>query len=168
MKLGELQRIAQEEDRGVIADDVVVAFGGVELQREAARVAPGVVRAAALTGHRGEPDHRLAHGSRLEHRGLGERADILGDLEPPEGARALGVGLTLGHPFAVELRQLLDEVVVVQQDRSVWADGQRMLVAFYRDAGIRRGRCGVRVGHCRAFRCGDWRASRTGVRGRTG
>jgi hypothetical protein len=40
------------------------------------------------------------------------------------------VRLTLGYPFAVELRQLLDEVVVVQKDRSVRADGQRMVVAF--------------------------------------
>jgi hypothetical protein len=38
---GELQRITEEEDRGVIADDVVIAFGGVKLQREAAQVTPG-------------------------------------------------------------------------------------------------------------------------------
>jgi hypothetical protein len=53
-EIRELQRIAQEEHRGVVADDVVVALGGAKLQREAARVAPGVW-AAALAGHCGEP-----------------------------------------------------------------------------------------------------------------
>jgi hypothetical protein len=47
------------------------------------------------------------------------------------------VRLTLGYPFAGELCQLLDEVVVVQKDRSVRADGQRMVVAFHQDAGMR-------------------------------
>ena len=108
----ELQRIAQEEHRGVVADDVVIAFGGVELQREAARVAPGIW-AAALTGHRGEPDHRLSRGAGLKHRRLRERADVVGHLEPPESTRALGMWLAFGHPFAIELRQLLDEVMVV-------------------------------------------------------
>ena len=141
---GELQRIAQEEHRGVVADDVVIAFGGVELQREAARVAPGVW-AATLTGHRGEPDHRLGCGARLKHRRLGERADIVGYLEPPESARTLGVRLAFGHALAIELRHLLDEVVIVQQDRPVGADGQRVLVTFDRDAGIRRRRWVGRV-----------------------
>jgi hypothetical protein len=38
----ELHGVAQEEDRGVVADQVVVALGRVELQREAAHVAPRV------------------------------------------------------------------------------------------------------------------------------
>jgi hypothetical protein len=50
------------------------------------------------------------------------------------------VGPAFGHAFAVELRQLLDEVMVVQQDRSVRADGQRVLAALDRDAGIGRRR----------------------------
>jgi hypothetical protein len=62
------------------------------------------------------------------------------ESQPPEGARTLGVGLAFGHAFAVELRQLLDEVMVVQGDRSVRPDGQRVLVALDRDAGIGRRR----------------------------
>src|ERR1700688_2044018 len=47
----ELQRIANEKYRRVVAHHVVDALAGVELQRESARVAPGV-RTAALTGDR--------------------------------------------------------------------------------------------------------------------
>jgi hypothetical protein len=35
---------------------------------------------------------------------------------------------TLRHALAVELRELLDEVVVVQDDRAVGADGLRVRV----------------------------------------
>ncbi len=42
MKSGELQRVLDEEHRGVVADEVVVALFGVELQGEAARVSDGV------------------------------------------------------------------------------------------------------------------------------
>ena len=72
----ELQRVADEEHRGVVPDHVVVALGGVELQREAARVAPGV-GAAPLAGHGGEPDQRVRAGAGLEHRGLGVGADVV-------------------------------------------------------------------------------------------
>src|SRR5699024_9146109 len=43
----ELDGVADEEDRRVVADHVVVALVGVELQGESARVTPGV-RAALL------------------------------------------------------------------------------------------------------------------------
>jgi hypothetical protein len=61
--------------------------------------------------------------------------------------------LTLRHAFAVELRHLLNEVVIVEQDRTVRADGERVLVAFDGDPGIRRRRWGLCVGHRPPFRC---------------
>ena len=42
MKSGELDGIANEEDRSVVAYQVVVAFGGVEFHRETAWVTPGI------------------------------------------------------------------------------------------------------------------------------
>ena len=49
-KVLELHRIANKEDRRVVAHHVVVAFGGVELQGETARIAPGI-GAAAFARH---------------------------------------------------------------------------------------------------------------------
>ena len=54
----ELHGVADEEDRGVVADEVVVALGGVELQREPAGVAPGV-GGALLAGDGGEARQHL-------------------------------------------------------------------------------------------------------------
>jgi hypothetical protein len=39
-------------------------------------------------------------------------------------AAALSMHDTLGHPLAVELRHLLDHVVVLEQDRAIGANGQ--------------------------------------------
>jgi hypothetical protein len=55
------------------------------------------------------------------------------------------VRLALAYPFAVEPRHLLDEVVIVQQDRSVRADRERMLIALDRNTGIRRRRRGLNI-----------------------
>jgi len=46
--------------------------------------------------------------------------------------------LTLGDALAVEIRHLLHEVMIVDDNRAVGADGERMLVA--RDWGARVGR----------------------------
>ena len=143
----EVDRVPHEEDRRVVADEVVVALGGVELQREAAQVPPHV-GAAALPGHGREPGHHPGGGSRLEHRRLGVGADVAGDLEPAERAAALGVRLPLLDPLPVEVGHLLDQVTVLQQDRAARADGERIRVALDRDAGIvRLDRVGLRAGH---------------------
>ena len=73
VEVGELQRVAEEEDRGVVADDVPVALLGVELHGEAADVALGVGR-AALAG---------------DGREAGEHLGLLADLAEDLGARVL-------------------------------------------------------------------------------
>src|SRR5690242_1995723 len=53
--------------------------------------------------------------------------------------------LALGDALAVEVRHLLDQVLVLEQDRPVGSDGEGELVAGNRGAGV-RGRAGF-VGH---------------------
>ena len=93
-----------------------------------------------LTGHRREADHDLGLGARLEDGGLGDWTDIVRDDEGAEGATTFGMGLTLRDPFPIEVGHLLNEVEVVQDDRAVGPDGERVLLAGDRDAGIGRGR----------------------------
>ena len=112
----ELRRVADEEDRRVVADQVVVALLGVELQREAARVAHGVGE-ALLAGHGREAgEHRRcacrpATGSAA----LVNWRHVVGHLEEAVRAAALGVHDALGHALAVEVLHLLHDVVVVQR-----------------------------------------------------
>ena len=54
-QVGELDRVLDEEDRDVVADEIPIALLGVELDREAAHVARQVGR-ALVAGHGGEAD----------------------------------------------------------------------------------------------------------------
>ena len=63
-------------------------------------------------------------------------ADVLGDLETAKRAASLGVRLPLWNPLPVPVRHLLDEIVIVQQDRTVGADGERVLIAGDWNAGV--------------------------------
>src|SRR5690606_16093121 len=54
-------------------------------------------------------------------------------------AAALRVGLTLRHLLPVEVRHLLEEVHVVQQQRTIRPDGQRVAVARRGPSGASRG-----------------------------
>ncbi len=119
---------------------------GVELHREPARVTPGV-GAAPLAGHRGEPDQHLGLGARLEHRRPGVGAHVPGDPEGAERPAALGVRLALRDPLPVEIGHLLHQVVVLQQDRAIRSDGQRMLHAGDGRTAVRRGGAGLGCGH---------------------
>ena len=118
----ELHRVLDEEDRDVVADQVPVAFVGVELHREAADVARGVGR-AALAEHRREADE-----DRRLLAGLGEdrRARVLASsgsiaLEVAVRRRAAGVHDALGDPLVIEVGDLLAKDEVLEQRRPAQA-----------------------------------------------
>ena len=136
VEVGELERIAHEEHRRVVADQVPVAFLGVELQREAANVALRIGR-TALAGDGGEAG---------EHFGL--LADLRKDLRPSVfrdvvghgkgavGAGALGVHAPLGDHLAVEVGELLQVPDILQQLRPARAGGHDVLVVGNWASGI--------------------------------
>jgi hypothetical protein len=127
----------------VVTDHVEVALRRVELQRKPARVAPRVW-AASLACHGGEPDQRVGLGARLEYRSPGVLTDVAGHLEVPESAATLGVRLAFRDALPVELGHLLDQVVILQKNRAVRTDRQRLLVAGCGGTAVG---CGVALGH---------------------
>ena len=134
-EVGELDGVLDEEHRGVVADEVVVSLFGVELHRKTARIAPGV-RAALLTGDGREADERLGLLTRLQERGLRVLADVVCDDEFTESTAALGVDDALRDTLAVELRELLDQVVVMKEHRPLNTRGQRFVITCDRDTEI--------------------------------
>jgi hypothetical protein len=65
--VGELHRVADEEDLQVVPDDVPVAGLGVHLDREAARVAQRLGRVAAVDDAREAHEQRRALARAAEH-----------------------------------------------------------------------------------------------------
>src|SRR3989304_9199166 len=128
VEIGELERIAQEEYRRVVAYHVPVAFLGVELEREAPNIPLGISR-AAFAGYRGETGKQLGLLADLrENPGAGVFGDVVGDGEGAVGAGTLGVHAAFGDYFTVEMGELLQKPHILQQLRSARAGSHYILV----------------------------------------
>ena len=138
----ELDAVADEEDRGVVAHEVVVALGGVELHGETAGVAPGV-GGAVLAGDGGETDQHLGVDTRLQESGLGVLGNVLAGVEGADAPPPLA-----HHPLrdtlTVELGELFDQIVVGQDNGAVSAGSLRVGVGSNGSTGLRSGHSGRR------------------------
>ena len=144
VEVGEAQRIAEEEHRRVVADDVPVAFLGVELERSAADVALGVGGAALAGDGREAGEHRRLLADLGKDLRLGKARDVVRHREGAVGAPALCMHAALGDHLAVEMRQLLEQPDVLQQRRAARAGGH--------DVGVVGDRCAGFIGE--TLRCG--------------
>ena len=119
----EEDRVPDEEDWGVVPDQVPVSLLGVELDGEPPGVAGGVGRSRLPPdgGEAGDDGGALPHLG--EDVGLAVLGDVVGHLEVAKGARALGVHHALGDALPVEVRHLVDELGVLQEEGAAGADG---------------------------------------------
>jgi hypothetical protein len=116
-EVGELLRIADEEDWGVVASHVPVALLGVELEGEPTRVTVGVSRSllASDSGEAKEDRGALANGA--QELGLGEVAYVLGHLKKAMGSGTLRVNNSLWDTLTVKVGELVNQVEVLQESR---------------------------------------------------
>ena len=135
-EVGELERVADEEHRRIVADQIPVAFFGVELDGKTTHVALGIC-CSPFTGHGGKAHEKRGLLAWLgEQGGLGVAGDVTRDGEGAERTRALGMHAALGDHFAVEMGQLFQEPHVLQQHRATGAGSQAVLVVGHRCAGL--------------------------------
>ncbi|MNF54933.1 hypothetical protein D3C84_363770 [compost metagenome] len=133
-KVWKLQWITNEEHGGIVANDVPVAFLGVELQGEPARITLGIGRTTLAT-HGGKPqESRGLLANCLKQLRAGVLSDIACHGERTVGTRAFGVYTALRDVFTVEVGKLLDQVKVVEQQRATRAGGTGILVIGNRSA----------------------------------
>lgn len=84
------------------------------------------VRRTRLAADTGEArGHRRPLADLVEDHGFRVRRDVVRDLEVAECARALGVHNTLRNAFAIEMRDLVDVVGVLEEDGTARASRQR-------------------------------------------
>jgi hypothetical protein len=128
-QVGELDRVLDEEDRDVVADQIPVALIGVEFHREAAHVAGRVDRArAAGHGREAGEDRRASCPScwnrrRLVSSGIGSCA-----FEIAMRGRPARVHDAFGDALVVEMEDLLAQDEIFQQGRAARAGLQAVLV----------------------------------------
>ena len=126
-KVGELDGIANEEDRSVITYQVVVAFGGVKFHRETAGVTPSV-GGTGLARHGRETNQQLSFNARLKERRTGVLRNVFGSFKVAVCAGSLRVHHTLGYTLTVELSELFNSVNIMQNDGTIGAHGERMII----------------------------------------
>ena len=136
-EVGELQRVADEEDRRVVAGEIPIPVRRVELDREAAGI-PHRVGGALGPRHGGEADEHvglLAGHREHVHAGPAGRLGV-GDRERPVRPGTDGVHDPFRNAFPVEPGELLDEVLIGEQDRTGGTGRLAVLVVGNRSAGL--------------------------------
>ncbi len=143
-KVRKFHRVLNEEDRDVVADDVPVAFLGIQLDGKAAHIARKVHR-TLVTRHGRKPHKgRNAAARLLEQMRGSDLAQCLGRLEIAMRAVATGMDHALRDALMVEMEDLFAHGEIFQQGRAARACAQGILVV-----GNRRALCG---GHPLAIR----------------
>ena len=117
-EVGKLHRVLDEEDGDVVADQIPVAFVGVELDGEAAHVARRVGRAALAGDGREAHEHRRALAGLGKERGARVLRQRLVALEVAVRRRAARVHDALGNALVIEVGDLLAQDEVFEQRRA--------------------------------------------------
>ena len=138
-QVGKLDRILDEENWDVVANDVPVAFLGIKLDREAAHVTGQIGR--TLVSGNGRETHetrRLFAFFARQYLGAGQFGDWIGQLEFPMHAVATRVNDAFGNPFVIEVKNLFARDVIFEQLRTARTGSQPVLIVGDRRA-LRRG-----------------------------
>src|ERR1700693_5299056 len=109
IEVREPQRIAEEEYRCVVADDVPVTLLGIELEGGASDVAFRISRASFARDCGDSCEHRRLLADFRETLGLVVAADVVSHREGAVGSPAFGVHAPLRDHLPVEMRQLFDQ-----------------------------------------------------------
>ena len=118
IEVRKLQRVANEEHRGVIAHKVPIALVGVELNGETADVAFGIgCPTFACNGRETHKDVGLL-ANMGEDTGTGISGYIMSDGEMAKSATPLCVHTTFGYDFAVEVGEFLHQPHIFHQERA--------------------------------------------------
>ena len=102
-------RILNEEDRNVVADQVPIAFLGIELHGKAAHVARHVGR-ALVAGHRREAhEDRRLHAHFVENRRARNPLQRIGQFEIAMRSKAARMHNAFGNALMVEVLDLFEK-----------------------------------------------------------
>lgn len=128
----ELDGILDEEHGGVVANHIVVALLGVELDGESSWITVAVV-GTALASDSGESQENGGLLADLVKEGsLSEPSHVVGHFAVSVGSCAFSVDHTLGNALTSEVSKFVDQVEILDQERAAWAGAHGVLVVVHR------------------------------------
>lgn len=137
VQIRELERVAQKKDGGVVANQIPVAFLGIELDGKSAYI-PLRIGGAAFARHRGKA-HKdgcfLADA--VEEGRAGVARDIVRYTEGAEGPGTFGVHAAFRDNFPIEMSDFLQIPHVLHELRSSRSGGEAVVIVCYRSSGSR-------------------------------
>jgi len=126
--------VSQEEDWGVVGDQIPVALVCSELDRETSGVSSAVVR-ARLTTNGGKADGNWAFLTLFrEHVSQTELWNRICALEETMSTGTLGVNHSFWDTLSVEVSEEVDQVEVLEQEWTVLADSLGLVGMWHRNA----------------------------------
>ena len=129
-----LDRVLNEKNRHIVANEVPDPFVGIKLDREAAHVASAVSRpAGAGDGRESHEDRRLPRRIAQET-GHSQVRKILIDLEHAVRRCAARMDNPLRYALVIEVGDFFAEVKVLHQSRTAQSGLQRVLIVGNLDA----------------------------------
>jgi len=132
-QVGELDRVLDEEDGDIVADQIPIALPGVEFYGKAAHVA-GDIGGALAPGHGGKAaEQRRLFADPLEDVGARQFRDGLGQLEMAVDAIAARMDDAFRDPLMIEMKDFLAHDLVFDQGPAAGMALQAILVVGYRN-----------------------------------
>ena len=126
--IGELDRILNEENRDIVADEIPVAFLGVELDRKTAHIARKV-RRSLVSGYGREPHkHGRFFAGPLKNVGAGDLGQRFMSLKETVSPVAASMDDSFRDPLVIEMEYLFPKMKIFEKRRSAIAGAQRVLV----------------------------------------
>jgi len=129
-EIRELNRILNEENRGVVTNHVVVTILSIELDGKTSGISVAIV-GTTLTGNSGEAgENGSSLANVLKEFGLGELRNIMSKFKVTMGTSTLGVDNSLRNTLSVEVSELVNKVEVLEEERTSGSSGHGVLVVI--------------------------------------
>lgn len=124
----ELLWVSDEEDWGVVSNQIPVSFFSVEFDSETSWISLGISRSLLTSdsGESGEDGGSLTNS--VEELCLAVFGNIRSDFEITVSTSTLGVDDSFWDSFTIEVGDLIDEVEVLEEDWTVFSSSQTVLV----------------------------------------
>ena len=124
-KDGEFRRVSEEEDRRIVKDPIPISLFGVELNREASRIASGVRRSLFTSDCRKTCNTFCLLTHSIEHIQGSQITDVVRNLKFSICSSTLGMDDPFRNTFAIEVGEEINQVEILEEQRAILTDYNR-------------------------------------------